>query len=104
MGDNNDKIGRAIDRALGFDETPAWVPVEGEIVVVETMYLPRGQYLRKVVKVTGREVVLDDHNRYKRPSMERIGAQRNMGHKLKKYVDPCPTVDVSVTKTSQEKK
>lgn len=104
MSDHDDMIGRAIERALGFDDGPKWVPVVGETVVVRTLYLPRGEYLRKVVKVTGREITLDDHNRYKRPSMERIGAPRNMGHKLHKYVDPTPTIDEIVTKQSQEKK
>jgi hypothetical protein len=104
MSNHDDMIGHAIERALGFDQKPTWVPREGETVVVQTMYLPRGEYLRKVVKVTAREVQLDDHNRYKRPSLERIGAPRNMGHKLVRYVDPSPTIDEIVTKMSQEKK
>jgi hypothetical protein len=85
---NDDRIGNAIERALGFDTKPVWVPIVGETVVVRTMYLPRGEYLRVVVKVTSREVVLSDHQRYKRPSLERIGAKRGFSHKLYPCIVP----------------
>lgn len=78
----NNMASHTMGRSRGIVDKPVWVPSVGEMVIVRTMYSPLGEYLCRVVKVTAREVVLADHHRFKRPSLERIGAQRGFSHKL----------------------